>query len=262
MMAPHPSLPADPGVECPPRGDDLDWMHPVLSARTPSTGTIVTETPSSRAFEVRHVQVARAVFAAIAAVMITFSSDHSAAVGLAVFSGFTLATSLVHFAAAWLVYPAGSRWPSVLLGLLSAAAGMAAGIPPWRTTTLFFVVVVAWAVLTGIVELIAGMRGVRGDAASIPSRTEARDALVTGAITLVFAVATVVVSPEYSLTYTIDEAGTFELTGTIIAVGVLGFYTAIVAVHLGIAGASPRPRTSPAETAAHDRAAEQKGADA
>ncbi|MDZ8200795.1 acyl-CoA synthetase [Microbacterium sp. SSW1-59] len=225
----------------------------------------MTATPSPRAFEVRHVQVARAVFAAIAAVMITFSSDHSAAVGLAVFSGFTLATALVHLAAAWLVYPAGSRWPSVLLGLLCAAAGMAAGIPPWRSTALFFVVVIAWAVLTGLVELIAGIRAHRTDGAGIPSRTEARDALVTGAITLVFAVATVLVSPDYSLTYTIDEAGTFELTGTIIAVGVLGFYTAIVAVHLGIAGASPRPKSAPAEateTADDSRAAEQKGADA
>ncbi|HBR88628.1 MAG TPA: acyl-CoA synthetase, partial [Microbacterium sp.] len=70
----------------------------------------MTSSPSSRAFDVRHVQVARAVFAAIAAVMITFSSDHSAAVGLAVFSGFALATALVHLAAAWLVYPVGARW--------------------------------------------------------------------------------------------------------------------------------------------------------
>ena len=86
-----------------------------------------------------------------------------------------------------------------------------------------------------------------------------------------FAAATLIVSPEYSLSYTIEEAGTFELTGTIIAVGVLGFYTAIVAVYLGIAGASPRPKTAPAETAGSDTAeqgaaeqgaAEQRGADA
>ena len=231
----------------------------------------MTSSPSSRAFDVRHVQVARAVFAAIAAVMITFSSDHSAAVGLAVFSGFALATALVHLAAAWLVYPAGARWPAVLLGLISAAAGIAAGLPPWRTTTLFFVIVIAWAVLAGVTELIAGIRGMRGGAGSIPTRTESRDGVVIGALTLVFAAATLIVSPEYSLSYTIEEAGTFELTGTIIAVGVLGFYTAIVAVYLGIAGASPRPKTAPAETAGSDTAeqgaaeqgaAEQRGADA
>ena len=46
--------------------------------------------PPARAFEVRHLQLARALFAAVAAAMITFSSDHSAQVGLAVFSGFAI----------------------------------------------------------------------------------------------------------------------------------------------------------------------------
>ena len=45
----------------------------------------------ARAFTVRHVQLLRALFAAAAAVMITFSPDHSAAVGLSVFS-----LSLIH----------------------------------------------------------------------------------------------------------------------------------------------------------------------
>ena len=35
---------------------------------------------ASRTFEVRHVQLARAAFAALAAIMITFSPDHSAVV--------------------------------------------------------------------------------------------------------------------------------------------------------------------------------------
>ena len=113
--------------------------------------------------------------------------------------------------------------------------GRPSALPPWRTTTLFFVIVIAWAVLTGATELIAGIRGMRGGVGSIPTRTESRDGVVIGALTLVFAAATLIVSPEYSLSYTIEEAGTFELTGTIIAVGVLGFYTAIVAVYLGIA---------------------------
>ncbi|CAI7678084.1 unnamed protein product, partial [Penicillium discolor] len=48
----------------------------------------------ARAFTMRHVQLLRALFAAVAALMITFSSDHSAAVGLAVISGFALVTAL------------------------------------------------------------------------------------------------------------------------------------------------------------------------
>ena len=47
---------------------------------------------TARTFEVRHVQLGRALFAAVAAIMITFSADHSAEVGLAVFSGWAIAT--------------------------------------------------------------------------------------------------------------------------------------------------------------------------
>jgi hypothetical protein len=77
------------------------------------------------------VQLARALFAAVAAIMITFSSDHSAAVGLAVFSGYAIATAIVFFAAAWLVYPAGGRGLPVLLGVEALVAGMVTGIPPF-----------------------------------------------------------------------------------------------------------------------------------
>ncbi|HZU93558.1 MAG TPA: acyl-CoA synthetase, partial [Microbacterium sp.] len=49
----------------------------------------------ARTFTVRNVQLVRALFAAVAAAMITFSPDHSAAIGLSVFSGFAIATALV-----------------------------------------------------------------------------------------------------------------------------------------------------------------------
>ena len=57
----------------------------------------MTSAAPLRTLEVRHLQLARAFFAALAAVMITFSPDHSAAVGLAVFSGFAIATGLMWF---------------------------------------------------------------------------------------------------------------------------------------------------------------------
>lgn len=187
-----------------------------------------------RTFEVRHLQFARAAFAALAAIMITFSADHSAPIGLAVFSGFAIATALALFAAAWLVYPPGSRAVTVLLGVVALLAGMATGIPPLRTTTLFFVVVIAWAAVSGLIELLAGLRGRRsGDPA-------ARDAILIGAITLALAVALLLVNPAYSLEYAITGAGEFTLTGITIGVGLFGGYAAVVAVFLAIAGFSPR----------------------
>lgn len=193
-----------------------------------------------RTFEVRHLQLARAIIAALAAVMITFSADHSAPVGLAVFSGFAIATAIVLFIAVWQVYPSGARGVPVLLAVVSLVAGMVTGIPPLRTTTMFFVVVIAWAAITGLIELVAGLRARRtGDVA-------ARDAVLIGAATLALAAGLLLVNPAYSLDYFIKEAGdTFTLTGITIGVGLFGGYAAIVAVFLGIAGFSPRRVVAP-----------------
>ena len=195
----------------------------------------MTTTPP-RAFEPRHLQLARALFAALAAVMVTFSPDHSAAVGLAIFSGFSIATGLVFVLAAWLAFPAGRRAVPILLGALDLAAGMVEGVTPWRSTALFFALVITWAAVTGLVELLAGIRARR---AALGAESP-RDAMTIGVLTLVLAAGTAVVPAGYALNYSVEGAGTFTLTGTVIAVGIFGGYAAIVAVFLGIAGFSPR----------------------
>ncbi len=199
------------------------------------------------------MQLARAAFAAIAAIMITFSPDHSGNLGLAVFSGFAIATGLVFLLAAWLVHPTGARWPAMLLGIIGVAAGMVAGVTSLRSTLMFFAVVIAWAIASGLVETIVGARTLHAlrrdpgtDAvaqtdASTPSRGEARDSLTIGIITLVLAAGLLLVPAQYALNYHIEAAGqTFTLTGIVIAVGVFGGYAAVVAVYLAIAGFSPR----------------------
>lgn len=213
-------------------------------------GSAVTTT-AARTFEVRHVQLARALFAALAAVMVTFSPDHSAGVGLAVFSGFAMATALVLLLACWLVYTAGTRTVPLILGILTLVAGMIGGLPAVRTEIGFFVLVIAWALLTGLVELIGGIRGRRtGDPTG-------RDGVLIGILTLVLGVGLLVVNPAYSLEYFIAEAGrSFTLTGVTIGVGLFGGYCAIVAVFLGIAGFSPRTVTEPDTASAHTSAGE------
>lgn len=195
---------------------------------------------SARTFEVRHVQLARALFAALAAIMITFSGDHSAAVGLAVFSGWSIATAIVLLTSVWLVHTPGDRATPLALGLIALIAGMIAGLPGLRSVTLFFVLVIAWAVVSGIVELVSGIRR-RG-------RDEfARDAILIGAITLALALGLLLVNPAYSLEYFIKEVQrSYVLTGITIGVGVFGGYAAVIAVFLGIAGFSPRRSTTPA----------------
>lgn len=188
----------------------------------------------------RHIQLLRALFLAVAALMITFSPDHSAEVGLAVFGGFGIATALVFAIAAWLVAPAGHRGSAILLAAIHLVAGMAASAVALRSATLFFVLVIAWALVAGLVELLGGtMQRAR------LGQSEARDAIVVGALTMLLGLVLLFVSPAYELRYFIEEAGRgFTLTGTTIAVGLLGGYAAIAAVYLGIAGLSPQPATT------------------
>jgi hypothetical protein len=203
----------------------------------------VSSTPSARTLEVRHLQLARAVLAALAAVMITFSSDHSAGYGLAVFSGFTITTGLVLLISAWIVFPAGHRAPAIGLAVLDLIAGMVAGIPIIRTPELFFVIVIAWAVVSGVTEASVGWfaRRAARESGALQERSEARDAITIGVIGIVLGLALVFVPAQYALRYHIDEAHqTFTLTGITIGVGIFGAYAAIVAVYLGIAAFSPR----------------------
>lgn len=207
---------------------------------------------TGRPFTVRTVQLARALMAAVAALMITFSPDHSAAIGLSVFGGFAIVTSLVLIVAAIIVHPAGQRWPSVLMGAITLVLGMAASIPAWRTDALFFVLVITWAALTGIVELIAGIRS-RGQDGS-------RDAITIGALGLLLAVLLLIVPVGFVQDYAV-EGHAMSLTGIIIGVGLFGGYAAIVAVFLGIAGLAPAAKgTETSETTAGaDRLADHRG---
>ncbi len=198
----------------------------------------MTAAPAVRTVDVRHEQLARALFAAIAAIMITFSRDHSASVGMSVFSGFATASAIAFFLSAWLVHPAGRRRLPIALGSLTLVGAILGGLPPLRTTIGFFAVVISWAAVTGVIELVAGIRRRRSPVA--------RDQILVGALGLALAVGLLIVNPAYSLEYVIAEAGgAFTLTGITIAVGIFGGYAAVIAVFLGIAGFSPRaPRAA------------------
>lgn len=200
-----------------------------------------------RTFTVRHVQLLRALFAAVSALMITFSSDHSAAVGFAVFGGFAAASGFILILGAWQSVPAGARWPFILLAVIDLLAAIASGVPTWRTDGVFFVIVIIWAAASGLVELIAGLRSRRTD-------STAKDAITVGALGLVLAIVLLIIPADYSLQYTVDGAGALTLSGIILAVGMVGGYTAIVAVYLAIAGFSPRREAVPADAEPADAA--------
>lgn len=211
--------------------------------------------PAERTFTARHVQLTRAALAAVAALMITFSPDHSASVGLPVFGGFVIATALVLVLAAIIAYPAGHRWPAVIIAGISFVLGMTAGIPAIRSDALFFGLVIAWAASTGLVELIHGIRskGTEG----------ARDATLIGSLGLLLALLLALVPAGFVQESVTPEGGTSTLTSIVIGVGLFGAYAAIIAVFLGIAGLTPGARkavqTDAEKDAGTDRLADHGG---
>ncbi len=203
-------------------------------------------------FTARHVALGRAAAAAIAALMITFSADHSAPVGLSVFSGFAVMTGLVWGLAAWLVAGTGERGMPILMALFSITAGIvsAAGGGGFGAV-LLQVTMAVWAI-TGVVELVWGILRRRTD------RAVARDAMTVGVLTIVFGIVVAVVPVGAEWTYFNREAGVEStLSGITIVVGALGAYAAIVAVYEAIIGFSPQ-RAVPAadETDVTDAAGE------
>ena len=173
----------------------------------------------------------RAIPAAVLAIGITFSADHSAGLGLAWLGGFAIATGLV-IAVGSLSTLRGiqralptAQGVAAIAGGVAAIGGSSAGLPflVGLTAVLFFV--------TGAIELVAGLLS-RGTA------HPARDWIFLGAASVVFALAVLLVPVDYSQAITIPDAVVPNLTASVIVVGMLGAYAAIAAVYLVIAGLS------------------------
>jgi len=199
-------------------------------------------------FAVRHVQLVRALVAALAAAMVTFAPDKSYVVGLTIFAGFAITSGLLLIVAAFLVSDRTRRGPYILIGAFDVVAGMFASVQPLQSSVALLVLLISWAAITGIAEFFVGF----ADRRAGRDRVVARDHMFAGALAVLFAALVAFVPPAYSLDYFIKEAGqSFTLTGEIIMVGLFGGYTAILAVYLAIAGLSPQP--APAADPIHEK---------
>jgi uncharacterized membrane protein HdeD (DUF308 family) len=97
--------------------------------------------------------------------------------------------------------------------------------------------------VTGALELVSGIRA-RGRVAS------ARDSMILGGLTLVLAIAFLLVPPDYSQTLGGIEQIKGELTASVVLVGIFGAWAIVAGVLLGIAAVSaraPRPQLSGTE---------------
>jgi uncharacterized membrane protein HdeD (DUF308 family) len=166
------------------------------------------------------VPVVRGTLALVPAAVITFSQDHSPALGLTVFGVWAIVSGVV--VGALSIRLAGgrtARWAAVANGIATAAAGLVAlGLRDTASNGVgaFTFTVAVWAAVTGIVELLAGLR-LRG-------RTPAaRDWIAAGALTALLALVFVLLPLD-----------------PVTAVGLLGAYLVVLGVLLLIGGFSQK----------------------
>lgn len=183
--------------------------------------------------------IARAVPAAGLALVITFSADHSARFGLITFGIFGIIAGLVLGAVAWLRL-AGSRVRPYFL--TQAAVTLVAGISALLVSSghssssevrFLFLIVTIFLAVTGFLELYSGVRSRRRFVAS-------GDWVGVGALTVIAALAFVLIPPDYRQNYSGPDHVKRVLDASVVAVGALGAWAAVTTVFLVIAGLSAK----------------------
>ncbi len=182
--------------------------------------------------------IARAVPAAALAIFITFSADHSARLGLLTFGGFAVSTGAIVAALSWVRLRGTAARPYLVAsGIISLAVGVLALMLTGGGIPALLLVLTAWMVLTGALELYSGVRARRRHVAS-------GDLIVVGAITLIAGVVFAVLPPDLADDFVNGDGSTGVLDSAVVAVGVLGAYAAVILVFLAIAGFSAKWGTS------------------
>ncbi len=178
-----------------------------------------------------YVPLARAVPAAALACVVTFAGgNYTPEFGLFVFGGFALLAGVLGIILSLRALAGVNRTVFLVQAIVSVLVGVGALIG-WRTgLPLFLVLVSIWAVISGFAELYAGIRA-RG------RRSIARDWIFVGGVTVLLAVFALVIPPGYVQHYT-DPTGPRVLNTSVMVVGGLSVYGAIVEVYLLIAAFS------------------------
>jgi uncharacterized membrane protein HdeD (DUF308 family) len=183
-----------------------------------------------------YAPLARAVLAAALACVITFAGGfYTPQYGLASFGGYAILTGLVGILISVRALARGvSRTLFLIQAIVSVAAGIAALLGMNGGLPVLLVVVALWGVVAGFLELFAGIR-VRD------RRAVARDWMFIGALSILLAIVALVIPPDYVQHYNAPgDGGSRVLNTSVMIVGALGVYGAIVAVYLAIAGFSLR----------------------
>jgi uncharacterized membrane protein HdeD (DUF308 family) len=199
------------------------------------------------------VAVIRAIPAAVLGLVITFAADHSAGLGLVSFGLFALVSGVLLGVFAWLrLAGSGVRSFLVAQGAVTAVAGILALVFHGSSIAVFFLIVTAFALITGFLEFYVGLRTRRRFVAS-------GDWLAGGILTVIAGLALLLVPPGLHQSVRTAEGTTGVLDASIVAVGILGAYGAILAIYLLIAGFSAKWGTQNVPVVAPEAETQTKG---
>jgi len=181
-----------------------------------------------------YVPLARAVPAAVLAIVITFAGgNYSPDFGLFSFGGFALVSGVLGIVLSLRALSGVDRTIFLLQGIASVLAGLVALIGWTAGLPLFLVVVSSWAAIAGFLELYVGLRERRVLASG-------RDWVFIGALTAVLALVALLVPPGFVQHYSAPDGSPRILNASVMVVGAVGVYGAICAVYLVIAALSLR----------------------
>ncbi|CAN5472453.1 hypothetical protein BH10ACT6_BH10ACT6_12430 [soil metagenome] len=180
------------------------------------------------------VPALRAVAALAVGFAITFTPAHSASFGLIAFGLYAVVAGAILLAGS--LGRRGDR-PSrglfLTQGVVTVLAGVAALALLEGGVHYFVFVVSSWAIVTGALELVSGIRA----RTRLPA---ARDWLILGGLTLILAIGFLVVPPDFSQTLGGIEQVKGQLTASVVLVGMFGAWAVVAGVLLSIAAVSTR----------------------
>jgi hypothetical protein len=185
-----------------------------------------------------YLPLLRALPALVLAAVVTFTSDHSSPLGLIALGGYGLVGGAV---LVWGGVRSDGVERAILIaqGAVLVLAGVVALVSTGGGLPYLIFLLSSAAGITGLLELYLGLRGG-------PLR---RDRLFAGGLTLLLAIAVLVVPPGLEQQTTGIDGPTGVLTASTIVVGLLGAYLAVLGVYLAIAGLSMKWAAEPSTTA-------------
>ena len=187
------------------------------------------------------VPLLRAIAAVLLAGAVTFLQDHSVTIGLTGFGGYAaLSGAIILVMSVRLLWPGVPRRFFIAQGSITVAAGVVALIFSDGGLPFFLFLLSAWAAVTGFLELFSGLR-------SRSRSVLARDWVFVGALTALFSVVVLLVPPDLQQQFTGPDGVERVLTASVIVVGALGAYCAVIGIYLVIAGLSLKWSTAAVE---------------